>query len=338
MSKRYLIIQTAFLGDTILTEPLIETIKENDKDSFICVLVIPQNRDVFILNRKVDNIITYDKHGKDNGFVGFIKIIKKIKQFNFDIVISPHTSFRSSLLALCSSAKIRIGFHEADISFVYTNRIHKDNKLHERDKNLQLLFPLGFDNMVNNIRLYYSEENKRFIEGMLEAYSVDRNKKIIGLSPSSVWPTKQWPKKYFKDVAGKLTESGYIVMLFGTQKDVQRAEFIKDGNKKIIDLTGKTNIRDMFYAVSRLNLLISNDSAPIHIASAYNIPTIDIYGPTVPEFGFYPLSDKNEIVEVKNLDCRPCGKHGSVSCHKKHFRCMLDITPEKVLNAAFKLL
>ncbi len=338
MIKRYLIIQTAFLGDTILTEPIIETIKENDPDSFLSVLITPANRDVFSLNPKVDNIITYDKHGKDNGIMGFVKIVKKIKSFNFDVVISPHMSFRSSLVSLFSSAGMRIGFHEADISFVYTHRVRKEKKLHERDRILKLLLPLNFKKVIKEIKLYYSEDNRRFIEGVFEAYSVKRDSKIVGINPTSVWPTKRWPKKHFKEVASAFTKEGFTVILFGTQKDWERCEYIKNGNERIINLAGKTTIKDLFYAISRLNLLITNDSAPVHIASAYNVPTVDIYGPTVPEFGFYPLSDRHEIVEIKELECRPCGKHGSVSCHKKHFRCMLDITPKMVLDAAFRLL
>ena len=338
MSKRYLIIQTAFLGDTILTEPLVETIKANDENAFISVLVIPQNKEVFSLNPKVDEITTYDKHGKDNGIAGFFKVIKHIKQFNFDVAISPHTSFRSSLISLFSKAGMRIGFAESDISFVYTHKVKKDKTLHERDKNLKLLSALNFNKIVKKIKLYYSDENKKFIESLLEAYNMDKSRKIVGINPSSVWPTKRWPVEYFKEVAYALVQKNYNVVLFGTKKDVELAEFIREKSKTIINLAGKTTIKDMFYAISKLDLLISNDSAPVHIASAYNIPVIDIYGPTVPEFGFYPLSDRYKIIENKGLDCRPCGKHGSVSCHKKHFRCMLELKPDTVLDAAFRLL
>ncbi len=338
MSKRYLIIQTAFLGDTILTEPLVETIKANDENAFISVLVTPQNKDVFSLNPKVDEITTYDKHGKDNGIAGLFKIIKHIKQFNFDIVISPHMSFRSSLLSLFSKAKTRIGFAESDISFVYTHKIKKDKTLHERDKNLKLLSALNFKKIIKTIKLYYSDENKKSIESLFEAYNMDKSKKIVGINPSSVWPTKRWPAEYFKEVAHTLVQENYNVILFGTEKDVELTEFIREKNDKIINLAKKTTIKDMFYAISRLDLLISNDSAPVHIASAYNIPVIDIYGPTIPEFGFYPLSDRYEIIENKGLECRPCGKHGSVSCYKKHFKCMLELKPDRVLDAAFRLL
>ncbi len=338
MSKRYLIIQTAFLGDTILSEPLVETIKENDSNAFVGIITTPANSEVFTLNPNVDTIITYDKHGADNGLFGFIKIVKKIKKFDFNCVISPHMSFRSSLLSFFSSAEIRIGFEESNISFLYNQKVKKPKKVHEIDKNLSLLAPLHFQNIKREIKLYYSNENKKFFESILEAHNIKSSDKIICISPSSIWPTKRWPKEYFKEVAEQLTKKGFTVLLLGTTKDTHIADFIKNGNKKIINLSGKTGLKDIFCIISNSNLLISNDSAPIHIASAYNIPTIDIFGPTVTDFGFTPLSDKHKIIELKDLPCRPCGKHGSVSCKLRHFKCMSDIKPKVVIDAAFELL
>ena len=338
MSKRYLIIQTAFLGDAILTEPLIETIKHNDRDAFIGIVVIPSNVDVFSLNPKVDVIIPYDKHGEDNGFLGLKKLVSTIRGYRFDYLIAPHTSFRTSTIAFFSKIPTRIGFKEADLSFVYTHRIKKPAGVHEVEKNLALLEPLNFKEYINEIRLYWSAENKRFIEGIFEAHSINSSDKVIVINPSSVWPTKRWPKEYFKEVAEELTKKGYWVVLIGTQNDIAIADFVKNNNDRIIDLTGKTRIKDLFYLIAWAKLLISNDSAPVHIASAFNTPTIEIYGPTVPEFGFYPLSSKSKIIQIENLPCRPCGKHGSVSCKQKHFKCMKDIKPQVVIDAALQLL
>ncbi len=338
MSKRYLIIQTAFLGDAILTEPLIETIKINEGDAFVGVVVIPQNVDVFSLNPKVDVIIPYDKHGADNGIVGFKKILSIIKEYRFGCVISPHMSFRTSLLSYLSGIPKRIGFKEADISFLYTDRVKRPENVHEIDKNLRLLEPLNFKNIIREIRLYWSENSKKFIESVFEAHSVNSRDRIIVVSPSSVWPTKRWPKEYYRDLVKRLADDGLKIVIIGIERDKEISDFVRNSDERIIDLTGKTGIKDLFYLIAWAKLLISNDSAPIHIASAFNTPTIDIYGPTVPEFGFYPLSDKNRIVQVDNLSCRPCGRHGSVSCKKRHFRCMRDITPDVVYKAAIDLL
>ncbi|AEA33752.1 lipopolysaccharide heptosyltransferase II [Hippea maritima] len=338
MSKRYLIVQTAFLGDAILTEPMIETIKINKPDSFIGIIVIPQNTEVFTLNPKIDLIIPYDKHGKDNGIIGFKKIVNSIKDYRFDYLISPHMSFRSSLLAFFSRIPKRIGFKEADASFLYTHRVKKPKGLHEIDKNLRLLEPLGFKKLIRDIRLYWGEENKKFIEGIFEAYSISSEDKVVVVNPSSVWPTKRWPKEYYKELVKMLADEGLRVVLIGTQKDIQISDFVKNSDSRIVDLTGKTRIKDLFYLIAWSNLLISNDSAPIHIASAFNTPTIDIYGPTVPEFGFYPLSERSKVIQIIDLPCRPCGKHGSISCAEKHFKCMIEIKPEEVFKAALELL
>ena len=338
MSKRYLIVQTAFLGDAILTEPMIETIKANEKDAFIGIVVIPSNVEVFSLNPKIDVIIPYDKHGADNGFMGFKKIISVIREYRFSYVISPHMSFRSTLLAYFSGAKRRIGFKEADISFLYTDRVKKPQNVHEVDKNLRLLEPLEFSKVIKEIRLYWSENNKKFIESVFEAHSIRSDDKVVVISPSSVWPTKRWPKEYFRELAKMLADQGLKVILIGTKNDREISDFVKNNDERIIDLTGKTSVKDLFYLIAWSKLLISNDSAPIHIASAFNTPTIDIYGPTVPEFGFYPLSEKNRIIQIDDLPCRPCGKHGSVICKHKHFKCMRDIKPEVVFKAAFELL
>ncbi len=338
MVKRYLIIQTAFLGDAILTEPIVETIKANEKDAFIGVVVIPSNVEVFSLNPKIDVIIPYDKHGANNGLIGFKRILSTIREYNFNFVISPHMSFRSTLLAYFSGAKRRIGFREADISFLYTDRVKKPENVHEIDKNLRLLEPLEFNELIREIRLFWSENNKKFIESVFEANSVKSDDKVVVVNPSSVWPTKRWPKEYYKKLVKMLADQGVRVVLIGAKKDIDISEFVKDNDERVVDLTGKTGIKDLFYLIAWSNLLISNDSAPIHIASAFNTPTIDIYGPTVPEFGFYPLSKKSKIIQIDELSCRPCGKHGSVTCKKQHFKCMRDIKPEIVYRSALELL
>jgi heptosyltransferase-2 len=337
MYKRYLIIQTASLCGAILTEPLIETIKLNDKNSFITILVTPQTKEVFSANPNTDHIITYDKHGRDSGIAGFNRIIKALSEFNFDVILSAHESARTSLIAFFTNAKRKIGFSSSSLSFVYTDRVKKDKTKHELYKILQLAEPLNFKKS-SDIKLYYSDESKKMIEGIFEAYSIKDSDIVVGLAISSLWPNKRWPKEYFKKLAISLTKKDITVLIIGMHKDEEIAKFIKDNNSKIINLSGRASLQDIFYITSKLSLIISNDSFLVHIASAYNIPTIDIYGPTSPDFGFYPLSDESKILEIKNLECRPCGKHGGISCNKRHFKCMIDIKPNLVLSSALQLL
>lgn len=337
---KYLIIQTAFLGDAILTVPIIDSLKNKLFDSQIYVLTTPQNSDVFTLNPNIDKVILYDKHSSENDIFSMIKKIKLLKQENFDCIITNHPSARTALLAFFSGSKMRLAFSSASLRFLYTHTISTLNNMHQIDKNLSLLKGLGFTEMdfIRKINLYYTKEDEKLINSVLEAYSVSQSKKIIVVNPLSAWPTKRWPKNYYRDLCAMLKQQDYLVLLIGTKKDYSIGEYIKNGKRNIVNLMGQTNLKELFATISRADMLISNDSAPVHIASSYNIPTVEIYGPTLPEFGFYPLSQKNIILEIKELDCRPCGLHGSNACKKSHFGCMMRITPEDVFKAVIELL
>ncbi|HHS49256.1 MAG TPA: lipopolysaccharide heptosyltransferase II [Desulfurella acetivorans] len=333
-------MQTAFLGDAILSVPIIDSLKNKYKDSSITVLTTPQNKEVYTLNPNIDEIILYDKHGLENDVFSMIKKIKFLKGFGFDCVITNHPSARTALISYFSGAKLRIAPSSVSLKYLYTNTVNVENYSHQIDKNLALLKILDFEekDLVRKINLFYLKEDEKLINGVLEAFSVNDNKKIVVINPLSAWYTKRWPKEYYKELALMLEQNGYLVLLIGTQKDINVGEYIKSNKKNIVNLMGKTNLKELFAVISKANLLISNDSAPVHIASAYNIPTIEIYGPTLPEFGFYPLSEKNAIFEVKDLKCRPCGSHGGNSCKKSHFECMMRITPQEVFKTAVEFL
>ncbi|OSS43024.1 ADP-heptose--lipooligosaccharide heptosyltransferase 2 [Desulfurella amilsii] len=340
--KKFLFIQTAFLGDAILSVPIIDSLKNKYKDASITVLTTPQNKEVYTLNSNIGEIILYDKHGLENNVFSMIKKIKLLKGFGFDCVITNHPSARTALISYFSAAKLRIAPSSVSLRFLYTNTINVEVEScpHQIDKNLALLKLLDFEDrdFIRKINLFFLKEDEKLINGVLEACSVNDNKKIVVINPLSAWSTKRWPKEYYKELALMLEQNGYLVLLIGTQKDINIGEYIKSNKKNIVNLMGQTNIKELFAVISKANLLISNDSAPVHIASAYNIPTIEIYGPTSPEFGFYPLSEKNAIFEIKDLDCRPCGSHGSNSCKKSHFECMMRIRPQEVFKTAIEFL
>ncbi|MGC8791416.1 MAG: lipopolysaccharide heptosyltransferase II [Desulfurella sp.] len=338
--KRFLVIQTAFLGDAILSVPIADSIKNKHKNAEVFVLTIPQNKDVYTLNPNIDKIILYDKHGLENDIFSMIKKIKLLKSIGFDCIVTPHPSARTAIISYFSRAGCRIAPSSVSLSFLYTNTISVESMPHQIDKNLALLKLLDFEekDLIRKINLFFSKDDEKLINGVLEAYSINHTKRIVVINPVSAWPTKRWPKEYYKELAFMLEQSGYLIVLVGTQKDINIGEYIKNNRKNIVNLMGQTTLKELFAVISKANLLISNDSAPVHIASAFNIPTIEIYGPTLPEFGFYSLSEKKAIFEIKDLDCRPCGTHGGNSCKKSHFDCMMRIIPQEVFKTAIEFL
>jgi heptosyltransferase-2 len=146
-----------------------------------------------------------------------------------------------------------------------------------------------------------------------------------------------WPTEYFNEIIKKLeTKDNIKVVLIGG-KDEEKLDLIQTKNS--INLIGKTSLLDLAEIMKRADIVLTNDSSPIHIASAFNKPYIfAIFGATVKELGFYPWSKNSEIIENKGLYCRPCGLHGGNNCPEGHFKCMKDIKPEYVYEKIVKKL
>jgi heptosyltransferase-2 len=165
---------------------------------------------------------------------------------------------------------------------------------------------------------------------------------MIGVAPGSVWGTKRWTKEGFVELIRIITgetEAAVILLGSGTEKQLC-AEIVRDlghgGSAsdpgRMLDLSGVTSLDDLCRVVPRLTALVCNDSAPLHYASAFDTPTVAMFGATIPEMGFGPLATMSRTLGVE-LDCRPCSDHGPQVCPKQHFRCMREISPRTVFAA-----
>ncbi|WP_297890003.1 lipopolysaccharide heptosyltransferase II [Sulfurihydrogenibium sp.] len=328
---RILLYQTAFLGDLILTTPLIQSLKKIYPDSFLTVISKPFGKDVLKNNPFVDRLITFDK-SKDST----VSLIKTLRKERYDVAISPHRSHRASYILFLSGIPKRIGFDKSGFSFLYTDLVsHRFDGTHEIERNLKLLEKLsGFnpDLIEKNPKLYLSQEEEEFYK------SFDlKSKSYITVAPGSKWDTKRWTSSGFAKVIDVLIEKREKVVLIGSKEDEDFVnQILSKTLKKPINLVGKTTLRQTFSIVKNSKLLISNDSAPVHMAVCFDVPVVDIYGPTVKEFGFYPYKN-GVVVEIEGLKCRPCGLHGHKTCPIKTHECMKKITPEMVLENVFKL-
>jgi len=326
--KKILIIHTAFIGDIILSTPLIKKIKAKyiDEGSSITYVTTPAGASVLKNNPDLDEIIAYDKRGTHKGFKGLYLLGKRLNYKGFDEVIIPHRYLRSSILGRLTGAPIRIGYDNASGGFLLTKKIPYDRSKHEVEK---LLSFIELDNFTNKkLSLYPSEIDKKKIDEIWEKNNLE-GKKIILVAPGSKWFTKKWPIEYFNELLKKLAKkSEYRIVLIGGQEESMLNMYT---DKNIINLMGKTSLLDVAELCNRSEIIVTNDSSPIHIASAFEkLHIVAIFGATTKELGFFPWSKNSEVLENNNLDCRPCGLHGGDKCPKGHFKCMLDIKPEIV--------
>lgn len=329
--SRIAVIQTAFLGDLVLTTPLFRALKQIEPDSYLTVVARPEYREMLRADPGIDECILYDKGNREQGLVSFSRKIRELRVRSIPLAVSPHRSARSAIMLWRARIPRRIGFSSAAAGCLYSDRVDREGHVHEVDRNLGLVRALGRDpaEFSRHPRLFLRDEWREEAFRLLPDSSA-----YVGIAPSSVWPTKQWLPEGFSrliDLIGGIP--GTTPVLLGDPGARDLAERIASGSSVgTVNLVGRTSLGVLTAVVDRLQLMVSNDSALVHIASARDIPSVVIYGPTVPEFGFGPLAPGSTTVGIP-LPCRPCDPHGPRRCPRKHFQCMRGISPDDVFMA-----
>ncbi len=325
-SPRVLVIQTAFLGDVVLTTPLFRALKELWPASQLAALVIPETAPVLERLPYLDEILTHDKRAGGPGELG--GIIRKVRARKFDVVVSPHRSARSAFIAWTSAAPRRVGYRESALPFLYTELVPRPLERHEAERILALAEAMGSRGADARPTLTLGEDERaaaREAAGGIP-YAV--------ISPSSVWPTKRWTAEGFAAVGDYLSGRGFGVVVTGAPGEEEDAAAVAAAMEApAVNLAGETTPREAAALVAEAALLVANDSAPVHVASAFDTPTVAVFGATVPAQGFAPRASRSAVAEVADLPCRPCGAHGGHRCPEKHFRCMADLSPAEVVRA-----
>ena len=329
---KILLVQLSFLGDTILSTPVIAGLKQIFPESKISVLTTPISSALVANDPFVEEIIIYDKRKKDNGILNLFKKAHQIKAKNFDKVYSLHRSHRTSTLLFLSRIRERIGFKDAKLSFLYTEQRDKKFDDHAAIRNLSLLFDdAQVDSFDKNLRLFEPEFQN------LSSDVKKISKGYVVMAPGSAWKTKQWHWRGYLKVAEYYIKQGTNIILIGGKEDMDICNKIKD-KADVIDFSGRIPLSDTLYIMKYAKLLVCNDSMSLHMASAFKIPTVAIFCATSPKFGFGPWQNVNSrVVEDKTLECKPCRRHGSNKCPNNTEVCM-NVSAEKVIQACEELI
>jgi heptosyltransferase-2 len=284
----------------------------------------------------LDTILTYDKHGGET--MGSAR--EKIRAGGYDALLSAHRSHRTSLIVRFSGVPVRVGYAQAGFSWAYNRKIIRPMELHEVDRNLALVRGLGVEVQPGDRTLHAgcTRVERDEVAFLLEENDVPADVKLVGMCPGSVWATKRWTAEGFGEVGRALVEKGYRIVLLGSPDDAPVAADVASRiGENVVDAAGRTSLKALSAWMERFSLFVTNDSAPLHVAAARDVPTVAVFGATVPDQGFSPFHARSRVVEVA-LECRPCGPHGAKKCPKDHFRCMNDIAPQRVLAACDELL
>jgi heptosyltransferase II len=337
MSKhdKILIVQTAFPGDVVLTFPLVQVLRMEYPSAQIDMIVIPQTANLTSGHPAISNIIIYDKKGKESGYSGFISKVNQLKAVQYDVAFLPHRSFRSALLATLSKIPIRIGFDKSKAKILYSKKIHYNKVAHEIDRNISLIEGIDLKPVHKELpHLYPSFHDKKKIGLFLSENNIQHANSLIGIAPGSVWMTKRWLEERYIELTERLSAKGYHVLLIGGQQDAELCKRIQSAvpSKHIYNSAGKFSLLQSAELISRCSLIVTNDSAPYHLALAMRTRAVAIFGPTTPDYGFGPYDEIQSVVETSGLSCKPCSIHGGNKCPTGTFDCMKQVSSERVLQ------
>ncbi|HNP55157.1 MAG TPA: glycosyltransferase family 9 protein, partial [Ferruginibacter sp.] len=318
---RFLVIQTAFIGDVVLATALVESLAARFPDANIDFLLRKGNEGLLANNPHIRQVLIWNK--KENKTRNLLGLLKTIRHNRYDYVINTQRYFSTGLLTAFSGAAHRIGFDKNPLSFLFTQRVKHvfdiTHPQHETEKNQALIAGLCGEQAARP-RLYPSATDY----ATAQSYG---SSDFITMTPSSVWFTKKYPIEKWVELIEAIPENTRIYLLGGKDNRSECDAIIAQlKRQQVFSLAGELNFLQSAALMQSARMNVVNDSGPLHFASAMNAPTTAIFCSTIPAFGYYPLSDQSYIIETPTvLNCRPCGIHGKKACPHRHFRCGYDI-------------
>ncbi|MDQ3697901.1 MAG: glycosyltransferase family 9 protein [Gemmatimonadota bacterium] len=344
--RESLVVQTSFLGDVVLTTPLIAELARRGP---VDVVVTPGAAPLLANNKAIRHLFVDDKRGGRRGPAGVWRTASEIRYRT----VGPHRlrraaarvaylaqgSVRSAVLARLAGYGELVGFDTSAGRLLYTRRVPYCRDQHHSERLWHLAFPFQHDVSVDvrklRPRLYPSRSDAAAVDAILAAagFGGSDAARLVALAPGSIWGTKRWP--YYAELARRIAPRFRLAVIGGPDDGVAARQIIDavaelGSDRKVVDTTGKLSLLGSAVLIGRAQALVTNDSLPQHLASATGTPTITVFGPTVPEFGFGPLAPRSATAGLDVLPCRPCHHHGPERCPLGHWRCMRDLDAGRV--------
>jgi heptosyltransferase-2 len=331
-----LVVQTSFLGDVVLTTPLIAELARRGP---VDVVVRPDAAPLLANNPDVRTLVVYDKRGQDRGVRGAWRLGSRLRALRPSAAYLAQGSPRSATVAVLAGCRMRAGFETSrNARPLYTRVVPYRADRHHAERLWSLAAADDATPTAAQLRprLYPGDAERHAVDAVLGDFATGAP--LVALAPGSVWATKRWP--YYAALGERLTRAGARVVVVGGGGDrALAAEIVATcGADAALDATGRLSLLASAALLGRCAALVTNDSAPQHLASAMEVPTLTIFGPTVTDFGFGPLAPGSRTAGHPGLACRPCDAHGPQRCPLTHWRCMRELSPDAVAESAATLL
>ncbi|RMG63629.1 MAG: glycosyltransferase family 9 protein [Calditrichaeota bacterium] len=340
---RILIIRFSSLGDVLLTTTLLPVLARHRPELRVDYLTRPQYADLLHFHPLVERVICYDPAGDG---VGLWRVRRAIHLMPYQAVLDLQANWRSLLLTLPPRPWPLARFQKHRLR----RFLHVHTPLNLYGPPLALVGSVA-ERYGHTLRVLGIEARPTRLEVVLPAEQLDRAEKQwaalrregfgLLMAPGARHFTKRWPPEYYSQLIGLLYQKlGKRSLLIGAPEEAALCGQIEaeapEGSCR--SLAGRLNLLQTAALIARCPVLVSNDSAAMHLAAAFQRPQLAFFGGTSRELGFSPLNPRATVLENPDLACRPCSHIGRKACPRGHFLCMKSLSPEQALDRLFPLL
>ncbi len=335
---RILVIRLGAIGDVLLTTPFLRVLKETYPNASIDYVVKEMYTSLLEDHPYIDHLYAFSSR---DGKRGWRAILKDIQQNNYDLIVDLQNNLRSRTWSLLSGVReqrlYRLGRGKRFL-MVY-GRLNQTKKFKSVPaKYIEILSDWNVQEDSVGPEIFISDSIHNKVDQKIEDSGVSNKKTLVLLAPGASKVTKRWPFERYVQVANYYLREGMEVGLIGGKQDTLLCQKMSDEIKgPVMNLTGECSLLESAAAIQRADVLVTNDTGMMHMATAVSTPVVAIFGPTSRHFGFFPYQSVSEVVE-KEIKCRPCSYHGSRKCPKGHFKCMLEIKPEEIIQTVNQML
>jgi heptosyltransferase-2 len=330
-SSKILVMRLSSLGDLILMIPMLRALRESSADRRVHLLCKARYAGLFEGNGFLDRLIPVEQ----GDLRDLMRLRRQLAREEYDAIIDAHNVIRSNLLfhSLPAKRKLQIAKSEMKKLLLIRGKINLYRQvISQADRYAVLAGSLGAPPRESFAELPIPPDAARRAAAALSEAGLGDGA-VVALAPGARWQTKMWPKEYFGELIARIAQGGDRIVLIGGREDsALNAEIARAASPAPLDLTGKLSIMESAAVLKRCAALVTNDSAPLHLAEAVGTPVVAFFGPTVREFGYFPRLERSRSLEAE-LDCRPCSRNGARPCPYGTKECLTAINPQKAHEA-----
>lgn len=330
---RILLTRMKYIGDVVLTTPIIRTLREVYPQAHIAYLGDAKAVSLLQNNPYLNEIIPFDF--SNDSFLYQLTMYWKMFKGNYDLTIDLYSNPRSALMTFATGAAVRIGGDSRGRGKLYTIKVRDDGKLKSAIvHHYQSLKPLGIEPRHFTTEIFLTSQERTDAAERLRSLGVASAKKIVALHPGATWPNKIWLKEHFRSLIGQLVkETDCEIILSPGPKDGELMEYLLNGSATRVHVLPLLPVRQLAAILSHCAVFVSNDCGPMHIGVAVGTKTIGIFGPEPIEIWFpYERAD-GHVPMFKKIDCSPCRTTKCFRQGEGYLECMKLITAEEVFRA-----